>query len=290
MGLPQAGAGGALPGLPGLSDMAWATRNAMSRHQEGILREKMVLVSADALARIVSALEFQTKTLKEAKYLPAHVCPVPVGGECGHETQATVSEWAESTFGPSGSNIRVAARANEEMAELLRHLSATDTSPLAAEEVADVVIVLYRLATLLNVNLVEMIDKKMAINRTREWKIEGGHGYHVRPTGLAGPRCGEDGCNSPAVNLFCPFHMSEYTQSVADDLAAAQKPTPPGPSERPSREAVAALIKAVGDMRQYCDETRCTHICDDEPPATDCGQCAINEALARCEAQIRGDK
>lgn len=64
-----------------------------------------------------------------------------------HETQEAISQWAEKTFGPASSHARVAARANEEMAELLRALTADDNHPKAAEECADVVIVLYRLAT-----------------------------------------------------------------------------------------------------------------------------------------------
>lgn len=97
------------------------------------------------------------------------------------ETQRSVSEWAEATFGAAAGNARIAARANEEMAELLRALTADDRHPKAAEEIADVVIVLYRLATRLGVDLVAEIDRKMAINRTREWRLDNtGHGYHVR--------------------------------------------------------------------------------------------------------------
>jgi NTP pyrophosphatase (non-canonical NTP hydrolase) len=67
------------------------------------------------------------------------------------------------------------------MAELLRALSADDNSAKAASEIADVVIVLYRLAWRLGVDLHDEIDKKMAINRARQWKQDNtGHGYHVR--------------------------------------------------------------------------------------------------------------
>lgn len=98
-----------------------------------------------------------------------------------HENQISISEWANETFGPAGSNIRVAARANEEMAELLRALTVDDNNPKAAEEVADVFIVLYRVAWRLGVDIHHEIDKKMAINRKREWNLDGsGHGYHVR--------------------------------------------------------------------------------------------------------------
>jgi hypothetical protein len=98
------------------------------------------------------------------------------------ETQATVSEWCEGVFGPASSNARVAARANEEMAELLRALTADDRHPKAAEEMADVVIIFYRLASRLGADLMAEVDRKMAVNRGREWRLDGsGHGYHVRP-------------------------------------------------------------------------------------------------------------
>ncbi len=97
------------------------------------------------------------------------------------ESQATISAWAENTFGPSSSNARVAARANEEMAELLRALTADDNNPGAIGEAADVVIVLFRLAGRMGESLMAEVDRKMAINRAREWKIDAsGHGYHVR--------------------------------------------------------------------------------------------------------------
>lgn len=164
------------------------------------------------------------------------------------ETQDTISRWAEETFGPSSSNARVAARANEEMAELIRALSAEDNNPKAAEEIADVLIALYRLnarmgfpydnygvfvgvapnnlatATAINIqmaellhvlskddnnarakelirlvytglliladrmgfNLYEEVNKKMAVNRAREWRLDStGHGYHVRDKSAA---------------------------------------------------------------------------------------------------------
>jgi NTP pyrophosphatase (non-canonical NTP hydrolase) len=97
------------------------------------------------------------------------------------EDQVSISEWAQAAFGPVGSNIRVAARANEEMAELLRALSVDDVNPKAAEEIADILIVLYRLATRLGVDLQQQVNEKMAINRARTWSQDGsGPGYHVR--------------------------------------------------------------------------------------------------------------
>lgn len=101
------------------------------------------------------------------------------------ETQESISLWASETFGESGSNLRVAIRANEEMAELLRCLSVDDNNPKAAEELADVAIVLARLAVRLKADVVDVygdeVNRKMAINRQRVWKRDGsGHGYHVR--------------------------------------------------------------------------------------------------------------
>ena len=96
-----------------------------------------------------------------------------------HETQKTISQWAEETFGPASSNARVAARVNEEMAELLRALTVNDNNPKAGEEMADIIIVMSRLAERMGFDLVAEVDKKMAINRERTWARDGsGHGYH----------------------------------------------------------------------------------------------------------------
>ena len=98
------------------------------------------------------------------------------------ETQETISQWSVETFGDAGTNLRVAVRANEEMAELLRCLSSKDDSPNAASEIADVIIVLYRLAQRMGVSVQKEIDLKMIINRGRVWQRsnEDGCGYHVR--------------------------------------------------------------------------------------------------------------
>jgi NTP pyrophosphatase (non-canonical NTP hydrolase) len=99
----------------------------------------------------------------------------------GVETQHSISVWAAQAFGPTSSNARVAARANEEMAELLRALTVDDNNPKAGEEIADIVMILYRLCDRMGLDLHQLIDQKMEINRTRTWKHDGsGHGYHVR--------------------------------------------------------------------------------------------------------------
>lgn len=98
------------------------------------------------------------------------------------ETTASISRWANATFGEAVSNARVAARANEEMSELLRAITADDESPKAREEIADIVIVLARLSHRLGGDIWKDVEAKMQVNRRREWKKDGtGHGYHVRP-------------------------------------------------------------------------------------------------------------
>lgn len=97
------------------------------------------------------------------------------------ETQMTISMWAEQIFGPVSSNARVAARANEEMAELLRALTADDNHPKAIEEIADIFIVLYRLADRMGIDIHSEVNRKMAVNRGRKWAMDNtGHGYHVQ--------------------------------------------------------------------------------------------------------------
>lgn len=96
------------------------------------------------------------------------------------EDDETISEWATETFGEVKNNISIATRANKEMAELLHLLAICDTDPKAAEEAADVVIVLCRLFTRLKTRLQAQVDAKMKINRGREWSVDGsGHGQHV---------------------------------------------------------------------------------------------------------------
>jgi NTP pyrophosphatase (non-canonical NTP hydrolase) len=96
------------------------------------------------------------------------------------ETETTISEWAQATFGHVGSNASVAARALKELAELIQKLTANDAHPDAAEELADVEIVLARLWVRLCADRQREIDRKMATNRARKWRLTGdGHGQHV---------------------------------------------------------------------------------------------------------------
>ena len=69
------------------------------------------------------------------------------------ETQESISAWAAETFGEPGSILRVAARVNEEMSELIRAITAEQPKPAVIDEAADVLIVLARLASRLYVEL-----------------------------------------------------------------------------------------------------------------------------------------
>lgn len=63
--------------------------------------------------------------------------------------QREISEWADATFGRSSSPLRIAVRANEELAELLRAIVCEEAPAKIAEEAADTAIILYRLAAVL---------------------------------------------------------------------------------------------------------------------------------------------
>jgi NTP pyrophosphatase (non-canonical NTP hydrolase) len=96
------------------------------------------------------------------------------------ETQESIEQWRAETFGPAGSAMRMAARANEEMAELLREIAA-GSSDKAAHECADIVILLFGMAEILGIDLLDAVDSKMCVNRLREWTLDDtGHGYHKR--------------------------------------------------------------------------------------------------------------
>lgn len=97
------------------------------------------------------------------------------------ETGKSISEWADTVFGKIWNYTRSAARANEEMAELLTKTSSGEDPEDIAYECADIVIVLARLANACGYDIFEMVDAKMKINRSRKWTPDGtGHGYHVK--------------------------------------------------------------------------------------------------------------
>lgn len=74
------------------------------------------------------------------------------------ETQASITGWANTTFGEAPSFPLILTRANEEMAELLRAITAPEPKPeQITEEAADVAIVLCRAGASLGRNILRAI-------------------------------------------------------------------------------------------------------------------------------------
>jgi NTP pyrophosphatase (non-canonical NTP hydrolase) len=94
------------------------------------------------------------------------------------ETEQSINEWQLATFGPAPNLMRTAARANEEMAELLTALSLNQTDKIG-EEIADIILVLHCITGHLGISIRDEVNKKMKINRERKWNVtDPGHGYH----------------------------------------------------------------------------------------------------------------
>ena len=109
------------------------------------------------------------------------------------ETQESIGAWADETFGVVTDLPRAVGRAGEELAEL-KEAAETLTPQDMIVEMADVVIVLMRLANVIGQDLTAAINAKMAINRQRVWKTDGtGHGYHVKQPALQSHNEGSDG-------------------------------------------------------------------------------------------------
>ncbi len=95
------------------------------------------------------------------------------------ETQHTICQWAEDTFGPVANPQDLVARALQEMNELAEAIEAENHNEIG-KETADVVILLHRLLAQYDLDLSEEIEKKMAINRSRLWVSSGdGTGKHI---------------------------------------------------------------------------------------------------------------
>ncbi len=96
------------------------------------------------------------------------------------EDQHSVTAWGEETFGPAPSPAVLVARAALEMRELQEAVEQND-SEAVGQELADVLIILYRVATIHNLDINTIVDQKMRINRARRWLRKGdGTGRHVK--------------------------------------------------------------------------------------------------------------
>lgn len=126
------------------------------------------------------------------------------------ETSASIADWQQETFGQvtdctaerlahserkiylalwnadaalaydrKRPNLSRALRALEEMAELIQMLADNDNDPRAPGECADVDIVLRGIEAAHGSEHGILVQRKMAINRGREWTAAGdGHGQH----------------------------------------------------------------------------------------------------------------
>lgn len=75
-------------------------------------------------------------------------------------------------------------RARREWFELIDAVHDYEADELAADrlvvEIADVFITLYRVADKLGIDLHEVVDAKMALNRSRKWAVDStGNGQHL---------------------------------------------------------------------------------------------------------------
>ncbi|UTW54451.1 dATP/dGTP pyrophosphohydrolase domain-containing protein [Kordiimonas sp. SCSIO 12610] len=96
------------------------------------------------------------------------------------ETQQSIAKWSEETFGPVSNITALLDRALEEFTEL-KDAVQDDNKPEIANELADILILLYRFAELNGINVTEAIQHKMSINRQRKWQSYGdGTGKHIK--------------------------------------------------------------------------------------------------------------
>ncbi len=94
-----------------------------------------------------------------------------------NETQNTIGDWVVATLNPDP--IIQAKKLQDEVKEFCLAIEAGKMEH-AAEELADVAIVVFGLASLLGVRILQRINWKMAINRQRNWKVtEDGTHQHV---------------------------------------------------------------------------------------------------------------
>lgn len=103
-----------------------------------------------------------------------------MNGRSVSETQQTIAEWAEETFGAAHDPAVLVDRAAIELAELREALAANQIAEIG-KETADVAILLYRLMEMHGLDLQAEIDAKMDENRGRRWRPKGdGTGSHIK--------------------------------------------------------------------------------------------------------------
>jgi NTP pyrophosphatase (non-canonical NTP hydrolase) len=100
------------------------------------------------------------------------------------ETQSSICQWAEETFGPITLLVSF-DRFKEEFIEAEDFIkygvrpTLTEHNNKIKDELADMLITLYRVAECAKVDLNSAVNDKMKINRNRKWKRYGdGTGQH----------------------------------------------------------------------------------------------------------------
>jgi len=95
------------------------------------------------------------------------------------ESSKTIAAWGTKAFGDADSVKAYAVRAQEELAELIEAVDNGQPDKNIALEAADVAILLHRITGTLGLELYEVVDEKMDINRKRKWAPDGnGVGQH----------------------------------------------------------------------------------------------------------------
>ena len=96
-----------------------------------------------------------------------------------NETSQTIAQWGSETFGDAASVKAYAIRAQEELAELIEAIENSEPDRNIALEAADVTILLHRVAGTLGLELYDVVNEKMEVNRGRKWTPSGnGVGQH----------------------------------------------------------------------------------------------------------------
>lgn len=96
------------------------------------------------------------------------------------EDQWSIAAWGEETFGPAAHPEVLVDRAALEFDEL-REATRNGNAAEVAHEIADILILLYRVGTIFGCDVQKAVAEKMAINRNRRWIRKGdGTGRHVK--------------------------------------------------------------------------------------------------------------
>ena len=92
--------------------------------------------------------------------------------------QKSIGQWGDEAFGPVRDPMALVDRARLELAELADAVNAGEVAEIGSE-IADVAILLYRLADQFGLDLDAQVRGKMEINRARRWSASGdGTGRH----------------------------------------------------------------------------------------------------------------